>query len=294
MPVTFFAHQAPVLPIIRRWPHRVDGLALVIGSMSPDFAFALKGTGFSLWAHKFPEVLTFCVPVTVVASWCIARVMAPVVPDHLPDIGQFRLPDFRGLTTHKLRWFVTPISAFVGALTHVGLDSFTHKWGWFAQHWDWYSDPFIPLPFIDRTITPYRSLQYLGHVVLTAWVLRTLWRNGQQQWFTKRANTIPRFQATTTTHLILWVPAATATTLNAIAQLARPSAATGILTTAGIAFASLTASSTVLLVTRPAPREPVTPISHRREGVTQARGRDAQGVHGIPHQESSDLERCWL
>jgi hypothetical protein len=230
----------------------VDGLALVIGSMSPDFAFALKGTPFSLWAHTFPEVITFCVPVTVAVSWLIARVLAPVIPDHLPQIGQLRLPDFRGLATHQFRWFVTPMSAAVGALTHVGLDSFTHQWGWFAQHWDWYAEPSIPLLLIDRMITPYRALQYLGHIVLTAWVLRTLWRNGQQRWYTKRANTVPRYQATATTHLILWVPAATATALNAVAQLAHPSAATGILTTAGIAFTSLAASSALLLLTRPA------------------------------------------
>jgi hypothetical protein len=247
VPVTFFAHQAPVLAISRRWPHRVDGLALVIGSMSPDFAFALQGTGFSLWAHAFPQVITFCVPVTVIASWLIARALAPVVPDHLPQLGQLRLPDFRGLATHKFRWIVTPVSAFVGALTHIGLDNATHRWGWFAQHWDWYANPSIDVPFIDRMVTPYRSLQYLGHVVLTVWVLRALWRNGQQRWFTERAAQVARFPATTATRVVVWLPATAAATLVAVFQITHPNDATGILSTAAVAFGSLTASSALLL-----------------------------------------------
>jgi hypothetical protein len=42
MPVTFFAHQAPVLPIARRWPQATEGIALIVGSMAPDIAYVFS------------------------------------------------------------------------------------------------------------------------------------------------------------------------------------------------------------------------------------------------------------
>ena len=44
MPFTFFAHQAPVLPVAWAWPNATDGVALVIGSMAPDLAYVLNGS----------------------------------------------------------------------------------------------------------------------------------------------------------------------------------------------------------------------------------------------------------
>ena len=80
MPVTFLAHQAPVLPIAQRWPDRTDGVALVVGSMAPDFAYVLNGSRWEVWAHGLPAVVVFCVPATFVVGWLIVRVLAPVVP----------------------------------------------------------------------------------------------------------------------------------------------------------------------------------------------------------------------
>jgi hypothetical protein len=67
--------------------------------------------------------------VTVVVSWLIARVLAPVVADHLPDAGPFHLRDSRGLGTHRFRPLPTPVSASAGAASHLLLDHLTHGWG---------------------------------------------------------------------------------------------------------------------------------------------------------------------
>ncbi len=129
MPFTFFAHQAPVLPVARRWPNATDGVALVIGSMAPDLAYLLNGSRFAIWAHAFPWLVTFCVPVTICLSWIVVRVLAPVVPAHLPQLGNFRLQDYRGLATHRFGIVSTPVCAFVGALSHVAFDSLTPRMG---------------------------------------------------------------------------------------------------------------------------------------------------------------------
>ena len=191
MPFTFFAHQAPVLPVARRWPNATDGVALVIGSMAPDLAYLLNGSRFAIWAHAFPWLVTFCVPVTICVSWIVVRVLAPVVPAHLPQLGNFRLQDYRGLATHRFGIVSTPVCAFVGALSHVALDSLTHGWGWAARNVDWYDDVIIEGAWFGRPLTVYRTLQYLGHVGGTALCIWMLWYYGKQGWMTARAERVP-------------------------------------------------------------------------------------------------------
>jgi hypothetical protein len=191
VPVTFLAHQAPVLPIVRRWPRSVDGIALVVGTAAPDLAYVANGSRYAVWAHGWPGVVTFCVPVTVGVAWIIARVLAPVVPCHLPDLGTFHVRDYRGLAVHRFGLLRTPLCALAGALTHVALDSFTHEWGWLAQHVGWYRDPIVDTELLGRRWTPFRVAQYAGHVVLSAFTVWWLWRAGARRWLAARAASVP-------------------------------------------------------------------------------------------------------
>lgn len=202
MPVTFFAHQLPVLPIARRWPGRFDGVALVVGSMAPDMAYLLNGSRWSLWAHGFPSAVTFCVPVTVAVAWILVRVIAPVVPDHLPRLAPWHLRDYRGLAAHRFGWVTTPLSALVGTATHIVLDNFTHDWGWFAQNISWYGDVLLAGP-LGRDWTAYRIAQYLGHFVGTGLCLVVLARLGRQRWMADRAAVVPKTQRTALSTLTL-------------------------------------------------------------------------------------------
>lgn len=195
MPVTFFAHQAPVLPIARRWPHRVDGVALVVGSMATDMAYVLNGSRFSLWAHGFPAVVLFCVPVTLAVSWLVVRVVSPVLWDHLPAAGPFRLPDYRGMAAHRFAWGWAAISALVGALSHVFLDHFTHGWGFVAQHVGWY-DAVVVDDALGRQWTVFRIVQYVGHVGGTALCVWLLARYGRERWMATAAATVEPFPVT--------------------------------------------------------------------------------------------------
>lgn len=202
MPVTFFAHQLPVLPIARRWPGRFDGVALIVGSMAPDMAYLLNGSRWSVWAHGLPAAVAFCVPVTVAVAWVVVRVIAPVVPDHLPDLAPWHLRDYRGLAVHRFGWVTTPLSALVGTATHIVLDNLTHDWGWFAQNVSWYGDVLFAGP-LGRDWTVYRLAQYLGHVVGTGLCLVALARLGRQRWMADRAAIVPRTQRTALTTLTL-------------------------------------------------------------------------------------------
>jgi hypothetical protein len=204
MPLTFFAHQGPFLPIQRRWPKAVDGVALVIGSMAPDMAYVLSGSRFAVWAHGFPGVITSCLPATFAASWLVVRVMAPVVPDHLPDLGPFHVHDYRGLATHRFHFVRFVVWAELGALSHVFLDEFTHNWGWFAHHVSWYDNRIVDRELLGREWTVYRVFQYIGHVGFTALCIALLWAYGRRRWMRARAATIAPSPTTAASYARLW------------------------------------------------------------------------------------------
>lgn len=124
VPLTFPSHAAAVLPIKLAAPRRWDGVALVIGSTAPDLPYLVYPY---VWfnAHTWAALVWFCVPVTLIGTR-IARWAAPVTAAHLPNLGGFALRDYGVLGQVRYRWYVTVASAFVGALTHIVWDSFTH------------------------------------------------------------------------------------------------------------------------------------------------------------------------
>lgn len=204
MPLVFLAHQAPFLPLVRRGSRHVDGVAFLVGTMAPDFAYALTGTRFELWAHALPGLLTFCVPATLAVAWIVVRALAPVVPAHLPDAGAFRLRDYRALARHRFRWPLAAAWAGIGAWMHVVLDAPGHAWGWPARHFAFYREPLGTALFLERPWTLFRLAQYAGHVGWTALALVLLWRYGRERWLAAEAARVPEFPASPRTHAVLW------------------------------------------------------------------------------------------
>lgn len=250
MPVTFLAHQAPVLPIARRWPQLTDGIALVVGSMAPDMAYVLNGSRFSVWAHGFPAVVLFCVPVTLLVSWLIARAVSPVLWDHLPQAGPLRLHDYRGMSVHRFRWVVASVSALIGALSHVMLDHFTHEWGWFARHIDWYSTVVVH-DFLGREWTVFRIIQYSGHIVGTAVCLWLMARYGRAHWMAASAAKVEPYPVTVRSMGTLFAAVAAGLAVGTAWVLGdRSGSATDIIRVAAVTFAFLVAASFVLQLTR--------------------------------------------
>ena len=189
LPFTYASHQAPVLALKLRWPARFDGTAMVMGSMAPDWAYAFSGTAMGFDAHSLWGVLWFCVPVSVLAATVLRRV-APVAFAYAPSPPELPLGRLRALGGRRPGLATTAVSAFLGALTHVVWDLFTHDWQWGPQHVAWLraSAPSI----LGRPMTWAGMLQYastgvggLVAVVLLARILRT---GALLQWYGLRAD----------------------------------------------------------------------------------------------------------
>jgi hypothetical protein len=191
MPFTFFAHQLPVLPLKWARPRWFDGTALCVGSMAPDFAYALEGTPLAFKSHHIASQLCFSVPV----SWLIARYfrtrLAAPLGTQLPGaLGA----ELAAVARSRHAWWTTCLSGFLGGLSHLFMDGFTHRHGWMVQHSahlqaNLGSFQGSPLPV-------WQALQYLGHSVGTLLGFLLLAALVQQRSFS-RWNGLPPAQPST-------------------------------------------------------------------------------------------------
>src|SRR4051812_5174416 len=125
MPATVPTHPLAVLPLKFWRPDRFDGLALVIGAAAPDVAYAADGYGLTIHSHAWHAPLWWGVPVTLLGVR-VLRWMAPTVAVHLPEGGPFALREYGTLGPVRHRWWITVLSAVLGAVSHIGWDAFTH------------------------------------------------------------------------------------------------------------------------------------------------------------------------
>ncbi|MEV0647399.1 DUF4184 family protein [Phytomonospora sp. NPDC050363] len=159
MPLTVPAHQAALLPLKILWPSRVDGIALVMGSVAPDLAYAFM-PALAFDAHGVFSTVYWSVPVAVLLSLVVRRFVLPTA-GYLPDLGPLHLRDFAVSARVRHRLPVTALSALVGAASHVAWDLFTHAGG-LAR---WMPVLLAPSPF---GVPWFKALQYGSGALGTA------------------------------------------------------------------------------------------------------------------------------
>ncbi|MFG1923991.1 DUF4184 family protein [Cryptosporangium sp. NPDC048952] len=135
MPLTYVSHQVPALAAKLARPDWFDGTALALGSMSPDWPFALAGTRWEVNAHNTRGVLLLCVPASVVAAVAARRLA--FAASYLPEFPGMPLRRLALLDSRRPSPVVTVLSALAGAWSHVAWDSFTHDGRWGARHVPW-------------------------------------------------------------------------------------------------------------------------------------------------------------
>jgi hypothetical protein len=152
VPLTL-SHPAAVLPL------RKLGLpvtAMVVGSMTPDVPLFMGWQRGYLFSHSLLGVATVDVVVTLVAVWLWFAVTRDALVDLAPDAVRSRLVPHVTLTPR--RWALAVPAAFVGALTHVLWDGFTHPGRWGVNHLPW-------LQLEHAGLLGYRWAQYVSGVL---------------------------------------------------------------------------------------------------------------------------------
>jgi len=194
MPVTFLAHQAPVLPL-KRWRPDLDGVAMVAGTITPDLArtipprFALIYDGYPVWwdGHAPVQALTGGVVVALLLTWSARRLVLPRLGGYLPDLGQFHLRDLRLLGRNRHPWWMVVLGIMIGTLTHLVLDLFTH------------TDRGIVLPGLDvhlfdlgsRSVRVATVVQVLASVGLSVFAVWEMFDIGRRRLFSQWSGVVP-------------------------------------------------------------------------------------------------------
>jgi Domain of unknown function (DUF4184) len=125
MPMTLPTHPIAVVPLKLWRPRWFDGVALVIGAMAPDFAYAEDGYGLTIHSHAWHAPLWWALPLTLLLA-PVVRWAAPTIVAHLPAGGPLALRDYGVLARVHHRLHVTAVSAMLGAVTHIVWDAFAH------------------------------------------------------------------------------------------------------------------------------------------------------------------------
>ena len=126
MPFTL-AHPAAVVPLARLLGRRVLLSALVIGSMTPDFAY-LAPTVARGQSHSLCGLFWFCLPVGLALyllfHLALKRPLAASLPHPLREAVAPLVARTPGLPAAS--WLQVVLCLLLGALTHIGWDLFTH------------------------------------------------------------------------------------------------------------------------------------------------------------------------
>jgi hypothetical protein len=125
MPLTWFAHQTPVIGAKLARPSWFDATAACVGSMVPDMMYSFSGY-LHIDSHEWLTAMAYGIPITIVMAALVRWVVAPGGVPYLPDCGGFRVRSWAVLDRRRPPPMITLVSAVLGIASHIAIDSFTH------------------------------------------------------------------------------------------------------------------------------------------------------------------------
>jgi hypothetical protein len=173
MPFTL-SHPAAAIPLRRPLGRGADLVALVIGSMSPDFTYYLPVAIKRTPTHTLAALFWFCLPAGVLAYLVFDQLLKAPCAFLLPAALRRRLGEVAPHRLTAARLTAVALSVVAGAGTHIVWDSFTHGNGAVPA-----ALPALGVAFThiwDVPLTGYRLLQHAsslgGAIALALWLRR--------------------------------------------------------------------------------------------------------------------------
>ncbi|GGD67622.1 DUF4184 family protein [Paenibacillus nasutitermitis] len=136
MPFTF-SHPLYAVPLRKIAPKWLSVTGLVLGSMAPDMEYFIAMEPYRTIGHSLKGFVLLGMPLSIALAFVFHLVVKPVLPMFMPSRGgldhfvQSLLKDWR---LHSVRsWSVFIVSLFIGYLTHIFMDSWTHTSGFVSE-----------------------------------------------------------------------------------------------------------------------------------------------------------------
>ena len=126
MPYTL-AHPAAVLPLRSATRRHLALAPLAIGATMPDVQYFTRLAAEGRFTHTLPGLLFVCLPVGWIVLLLFDRFGRAGVAALLP--AQWRLPE----APESRPLLLTSLALFIGSVTHVVWDAFTHDYGWVVR-----------------------------------------------------------------------------------------------------------------------------------------------------------------
>jgi hypothetical protein len=156
MPFTL-SHPAIILPLYRL--RYLDFTALAVGSMAPDLEYFFRPQALSVWGHSPVGLLFFNLPLTIVVALLFHQIIKPALIPQLPAPYDhyYSAARYQSWITTPASYWKIPLSAIIGAASHVLWDSFTHRSGFFVNQLPLLKSSF---PIANLNLPIYTLLQY--------------------------------------------------------------------------------------------------------------------------------------
>jgi hypothetical protein len=158
------AHPAAILPLRKR----LIFSALVMGAIAPDLHYYVGLGSNARPSHSLSGAFIICLPSAFASLWLFHRVLKLPLISLAPEWHQQRLARF---ASHFRFWpskqfGLILISLLAGIFSHLFWDSFTHGYGFMAEHVEFLRT--MPFQEFGSFRPVYNLLQHLSTVVGTA------------------------------------------------------------------------------------------------------------------------------
>lgn len=158
MPFTL-SHPAAVLPL-GKYSKSFSMTGLVIGSMIPDLEYFVRFKFQSDYSHTLAGIFWADLPAGILLTFVFHYIIKRNLIMALPAAVSGRLTALRESEWKDYffkNYFKVCISIITGVFTHLFLDNFTHKYGWFVLQIPFLSDYFT---LFETKVHFYKILQY--------------------------------------------------------------------------------------------------------------------------------------
>lgn len=183
MPHTF-AHPFFAAPLKRLMPRALRTSGLVLGSMAPDFEYFIAMEPHRTIGHTYAGFFLIHLPLCAAAVLVLERLLLPTLPLLLPAAGGL---DRFAAERAKLRplrtaadWLAFAVSLFIGFLTHLFMDGWTHDHTFITDRLAWLHEPFIGGNVIYEWLQFVFSALGAGAIALYAWHRWRIWKSSRE------------------------------------------------------------------------------------------------------------------
>ncbi|QLR03262.1 DUF4184 family protein [Providencia rettgeri] len=172
MPWTF-SHPAVVFPIKHSFLGKWLSLpAMILGSLSPDLLYSFGLYRLASEAHHIVGWLSIGLPLCFIIYVIILKLASP-----LSTVIPFVIKKTQAWSILSI--CILAISFFIGALTHIVWDSFTHDTGTMVRSWSFLQ---FNLSMTDKQeIAIYKVLQHSGSLLGLLYLSYQYWRYYRKQ-----------------------------------------------------------------------------------------------------------------